>query len=423
MRSEIRDDMLRTVMEVFTESIVDGRLHLTKLVPEIMPFLAQRSFNSADVGKQIRRILVIRLEEIGDLVLGSAFLRELRRNQPFAHITLLVKPECENLVEFCPYVNEILIVRTWVRGTNRNAWEILHDIVEFSVDVLWKHSYDICLVPRYDDDYYCAGLLGLLSGAPIRVGFSESATPWKAERNRGFDALYSRVLPAITEVHEVERNLSMISSLGGKIASKHLEYWTGAEDELWAAKQARSFSSPHVAMAIGLPSDCRHWPVDRYAAIAKWIDEEYDMGIILLGSPGEAAISSQLTARSTGRVVDFTGKTTLRQAAALLRYCQFYLGRDTGIMHIAAAAGIPVLEISPHNCHGDPQHSLSCERYGPWGVPAVLVRPEFGLPPCYAGCFADKPHCIEQIAVEQVKQGVRELYSLAFGQGARGAAQ
>ena len=412
LRPEERMGMVHDLLNLFSSSVVNDVIHMETLAPKVAAFLEQIGCQRLESGSHVRRILVIRLEEIGDLVLGSSFLRELRRNQPLAHITLLIKPECKNLVEWCPYVNEILTVRTWVRGDVRAGWDILRDIAEFSIDLICQHSFDICLVPRYDHDYYFAGLLGLLSGAPVRVGFSEHTTRWKEKWNRGYDALYTRVLPPVDAVHEVERNLSMLSSLGGKIWSRKIEIWIDAEAEAWAGNMARRLPGSIVALAVGLPNDCRHWPVDRYAAVAAWLEEEFAMKIALFGSPVEVDISRQLAERLRGKVVDFTGKTTLRQAAALLKHCSFYLGKDTGLMHMAAAMGTPVLEISPHNQHGDPCHSLSCDRFGPWGVPAVLVRPEQGIPPCREGCWADKPHCIEQIGVEEVKQGVRKLLAI-----------
>lgn len=413
MVSEKQTRLVEQVMTAFADSVVDGKLSLAKLVKRMKPYLEQKAISGKQSKGATRRILVIRLEEIGDLVLGSAFLRELRRNQPFAHITLLVKPACYEVVAFCPYVNEVLTINTWVRGADRNVWQIMYDVVHFAVGVLWNASYDICLVPRYDDDYYWAGLLALLSRSPQRIGFSENATPWKAQWNRGFDSFYTRVLPAVSVIHEVERNLSMIASLGGKVVSRHIEFWTTRADEVWAEQFAQQRLAPKVAVALGRPNDCRHWPMENYVDILNWLAVRYGMTAILFGSQEEVALSAELAERLDGKVVDCCGKTSLRQAAALLRHCSFYLGRDTGIMHIAAAVGKPVLEVSPHNLLGDPQFFTSCERYSPWGVPHRIIRPEVGLDSCEDGCFAAEPHCIQQIGVAQVKQGLEILFAEA----------
>ena len=107
------------LLNIFASAVVDGKLEMEILAPKVLAFLDQNGPKRVITGRNVHHILVIRLEEIGDLVLGSGFLRELRRNQPQAYITLLVKPECKNLVEWCPYVNEIHSVRTWVRGEAR----------------------------------------------------------------------------------------------------------------------------------------------------------------------------------------------------------------------------------------------------------------------------------------------------------------
>src|SRR6516165_1230519 len=86
-----------------------------------------------------RRILVVRLDEIGDVVLCSAFLRELRRNFPCATITLIVKPATRNLVELCPYVDEVLTF-DW-RAINLRTRHLR--ALWMAVKRCWPHSFDL----------------------------------------------------------------------------------------------------------------------------------------------------------------------------------------------------------------------------------------------------------------------------------------
>lgn len=95
------------------------------------------------------KILLVRLDEIGDVVLMTPLLREMRSNYPEADITLIVKPQVYNLVELCPYVNKVM---TFDRYEGRFSF-ILNIIKAFRYAkvFLWKEKYDLVIVPRWDD--------------------------------------------------------------------------------------------------------------------------------------------------------------------------------------------------------------------------------------------------------------------------------
>jgi len=102
----------------------------------------------------------------------------------------------------------------------------------------------------------------------------------------------------------------------------------------------------------------------------------------------------------------------LGASAALLKRCRLYIGHDTGAMHIAAAVGVPVVEISCHPKTGSPYSWNAPERFGPWGVPCRVLRPERPLPPCREECDAREPHCITQITAEEVLEAAESLLAL-----------
>lgn len=182
------------------------------------------------------RIIVIRLDEIGDMVLLSPFLRELRRGRPEAEIILVVKTAVYNLVELCPYVNEVL---AYPRPGGR--WMRLKQITRafaFARDHLWRRSLTLAIVPRFDADAgYGAGWLAFFSGAPRRIAYRARVLPTKARSDLGFDRLYTEFVPARPGVlHEVERNLDVLRYLGIAVQSEALEVWVDAQDKARAQK-------------------------------------------------------------------------------------------------------------------------------------------------------------------------------------------
>lgn len=117
----------------------------------------------------VENILIVRLDAIGDIILTSGFIREVRKNFPQAHITLIVTPLVVPMVEFCPYVNEVIALdRKPLFG---NFVETLERIAVFCRDNLWRKKFSIAFSPRWDFDTLPALLTAWLSGARERIGY------------------------------------------------------------------------------------------------------------------------------------------------------------------------------------------------------------------------------------------------------------
>lgn len=195
---------------------------------------------NAVANSTVQRILVVRLDEIGDMVLMSPFLRELRRNYPEAEITLVVKPAVYNLVELCPYVNHIKIFKRPSSGRGM-FFRLLWASKKFVSEEL-NGGYDLALVPRFDSDAgYGAGFIAFFSKAIRRVGYASAATKAKFESDAGYDALYTEFVPIKPGIeHEVERNLDVLRYLGCTIKDTNLEIWADMEDEDAASNMLQS---------------------------------------------------------------------------------------------------------------------------------------------------------------------------------------
>jgi heptosyltransferase-2 len=351
----------------------------------------------------------VRLDEIGDVVMTSPFLRELRRLLPNAWITLLVKPTVYNLVEFCPYVDEVLNynwdVSLYLGPLQRN-WRALRLAYRF----LWPHHFDLAILPRWDFDVNHATYLTYLSGAPWRVGYSEGSTYQRQLLNRGFDRLLTHMMNDSVLKHEVEHNLDVIRFLGGTVQEDRLELWLSKEDELFIEHlmmlQRIQSNDLLIAFGPGAGEMKRIWPLNNFIEIGNWLKKSYNSCIIVLGGKGEERLGEELQEQLGDTVISFVGQTTLRQACAILKRCHLYIGNDAGPMHLSAAAGVPVVEISCHPRTGSPVHPNSPERFRPWGVSHSVLQPTIPRSPCLYGCDATEPHCILDVTVEQVKEAV-----------------
>ena len=349
---------------------------------------------------------------IGDMIMTIPMIKLLRRKIPHAYIVLGVLPEgARQLFEVCPYVNEVLTYDWRVNGrfTNlRRHWRALR----LAWRHLWRRRFDLAILPRWDTDGYHGTFVVYFSGAPWRVGYSESVIDHKRRANHGFDRLLTHPLNDSDLKHEVEHNLDVIRYLGGCVQNDRLELWLSEEDETFAERLLSNHGvNPDdllVGLAPGAGAPKRLWPIDRFAQLGLWLQKAYGARLLIVGGPGEEPLGEGLERALGACVVNAVGRTTLRQTAALLKRCRLFVGNDAGPMHMAAALGVPVVELSCHPESGSPWSANSPLRFGPWGVSHTVLQPRTPRPPCVDECVADHPHCILGITVEQVKQAVAE---------------
>ena len=381
----------------------EQRLSLHAVMEALEPAFAAEGYRTPHGGPQ--RILVVRLDEIGDHVLTSAFLRELRRNLPKEQIDILVKPSVQPLLERCPYVDHVLVAE---EAEVRLFAPQFRWMRRLCADVLWPRHYDACLLPRWDVDLMYATELSYLCGARARIGFSAHVHPLRAELDGNSDRLLTRVvLPPPHVVHEVEKDLYLLRAMGLEVQSDAIECWLAQSDvdAAKAALAAQGVTGAYIAVAAGTREGRKTYPPELLAQALAAVRTE--LPFVLLGGPGEEALGAQVAAAlPEGRAVNLVGKTPLRVSAALVMMAQLYLGGDTGLTHIAAAAKRPIVE---WNCHAiDLPVSVlsSLARFWPWQAQAIVVRPEHAQGKCrtmtvgmheLSGCAVVETHCIRGI--------------------------
>jgi len=354
----------------------------------------------------------VRLDEIGDVVMTMPLLRELRRSFSSAWITLIVKPDVFNLVALCPYINEVL---TYDGNTPQRFEQARRHsrAMRLGRRELWPRRFDLAIVPRWGVDLYHAGFVAYFSGASLRLSYSETVSADKARVNKGSNALFTHLLNDDSPKHEVERNLEIVRYLGGEIRNDKLELWLDENDERFAEDILSSNDiNPAelvVALAPGAGAAKRMWPLKNYIELAEWLRDDFHARLIIVGGPEDRPLGQELQTRLPKLAINVTGRSSLRQTFALLKHCDLYIGNDTGPMHLAAAADVPVVEISCHPKGGSPNHTNSPLVYGPWGVSHLIAQPSTPLHPCEYSCIAAEAHCILGISTDEVKRAIRGL--------------
>ncbi len=363
----------------------------------------------------VTRVLVIRPDRIGDLVLTTPFLRELRRNlAPGAWVTVLVEPAVVSLIRECPYVDEVLTY-SWNRPDNKWWWRRYRHALALARNALWMRRFDLAILPRSDTDLYNATVVAYFSGAPWRVGYAEPQTPFNP--TMGLDGFLSMPVRDATIRHELENGLRLIELLGGQVADEAPELWLAPEDRAHVSAFLREHGwngqASLVALAPGAGEPRRTWPLERYAEVGRWLQAEFGVCLVIVGGPSDRSAAEALVVMLDAPVIDAAGQLTLRQTAALLEHCALYVGGDTGPMHLAAAAKAAVVEISCHPATATAASPNSPVRFGPRGVPNRILQPAAPLAPCGDRCTAKEPHCITAVTIMDVKNAAAELLAAA----------
>ena len=364
-----------------------------------------------------RRILVVALAEIGDAVLLSPFLRELRRLAPRSHITLVHRPVASSLYARCPYVDRTL-------SYEPRAARLLRPLLlpfrswRFASRMLDGSGFDVAIVPRWDTDHHFATAIAFWSGASRRVGYSERVNARKATLNAGFDGLLTDAVPSGTELHEVERHLALLRYMGAAPSGGPLEIWLDDADEravdVALSRSGAASDAPRIAMMIGAADPKRRWPVERFVSLAAGLLRRYsDAHVLIIGGSEDVAAQAVVLEALQSRGVPLAGRLTLRESAAALSRCAVAVGNDSGALHLAAAARVPCVEISCHPANGNVLHNNAPERFGPWGVPSAILRPAAPIPPCTVACVKRAPHCILGVEVDDVLSAVIALVDRA----------
>lgn len=368
-----------------------------------------------------RNILIIRLDVMGDSIMSTAFIRELRKNCPESHITLAVRASNEMIFKDCPYISDLVMYDCSDNSGQEDLsveqiemfWQTAGQFVKEKFSIQYDIVFQLC--PLLSGRGALEALmLGYATGADCQIG---RIYAWK--KNVDMRAyLYERLSTNMSYIsydmmpkHEVACMLDMLRRCGGIVENETLELWFDSSvtmEELLLNKFGIDIKHTWIAVGIvgSLPSQC--WPADRYGQFLNEFWQKHNVGFIMFGGSEAQDAAKRIKhslSNSSTMVIDLTGKTTLYQAMSVMNRCVAYVGANTGLMHMAAALGKPVVEISFYVRGEDGQENSPM---GPWGAASIVLQ-QYGMDGCSEICSKPYPHCITQISVQEVMDATEKL--------------
>lgn len=315
---------------------------------------------------RIPRILLIRPDNLGDLVLTTPVLRALKTRAPEVHITMMIGPWASEVVARNPDVDQLLTCPFPNLGRAHHTTLQQYILLLRTAKQLQGENYDIAINLR--PHYWWGAALLYLAGIPHRIGYAiepGTGTPFLTE-----------VLPARDQEHSTVSCLRLASaglktlgysSLDEPYTPYHypLHFVPTAQEQQWVTERLSAegidLSTFIVVIHPGTGAAVKLWKPESWAACATKLTHfsasSTAIHIILTGSPSERSLLEEI-ARSTTARTTIVVDATLGQLAALLQRAQLVLGVDSGPLHLAVAQNTPTVRIFGPT---DP-----CN-FGPWG--------------------------------------------------------
>jgi heptosyltransferase-2 len=150
------------------------------------------------------------------------------------------------------------------------------------------------------------------------------------------------------------------------------------------------------------------WPLSGFEETGTWLTQKHNLRTVIVGGPSEKALCSALSRKIGESSINAAGRLTLRQSATLLECCSIFLGNDSGLMHVAATVGLPVIALYSHPENVPTSANNLPERFRPWTASYTMLRPPRAIPPCTVDCIANNSHCICDISTVMVKEAIAQ---------------
>ncbi len=327
----------------------------------------------------INKILVIRVDGIGDLLNSTPAIALLRESYPSAEITVLARPLNAPVLAGNPDVDRILIfdrkgkhrgIRAQLQFYRQLRRERFQLVVAMQT-AMWSH------------------LVAFLCGATYRLGryqkrFRSTLThTWRGQYRKG-------------ETHEVDRNLELVRLICKGEGKRKLVFHLSS-DEIAAAKaHLTSWGLTPDTFLIGIhpggSSFDKRWPEKRYAELADRLSHQYNAAILLLRGPEEAELVRNIQAAMEARAISHAPES-IRELGALLSCCDLVVCNDSGPMHLTAALDVPMVAI-----FGPTDHVA----WHPLSENASIVRRDMPCWPCSAHKCKIGWECTKKLPIEPV---------------------
>lgn len=337
---------------------------------------------------KIKKILLVRLRRIGDIIMTTPAAAVLRESFPHASLSYVVESPYKELVEGNRDLDRVIILpRTQsVRDFLRHIRQIRRERYDVLIDF---HGG-----PR-------ASLITFLSRARLKIGY----------RVKYRSLIYDIKIPRGTKegyIHSVENHLNLVKTLGISASSApplHVPRAQEAEAEKVNKFLAQNnlYGSKVIALHIGAGNEFRNWGIENLIALAALLSQIPGAKIVLIGGPEDKKTEEEILKKSSVPLLSLVGRLNLRELRLFFSLSSLFVGPDSGPMHVAAAASTPIVAIFGPNIPA---------LVAPWKADAIAVEKDFDCRPCdQRHCIYGDIRCLRSITPQEVYEACLKFIS------------
>jgi len=334
-----------------------------------------------------KRILIINVNWIGDVLFSTPFIRAVREAYPDSYIACLLHPRCREALEGNPRLDEIIIYDE--ERLHKGMWSKLALIA-----ALWKKSFDTTFILHRS---FTKALIAKLAGTKELVGYPT--------KKRSF-LLTTAVEEPLDQPHKVEYFLNIARAAGIKPKDVSYEFFVSEADSRYAgtflADNGVKEEDKLVVICPGGNWGPKRWPEENFAKLADIIGNKFGARILISGTDKEAALGGRIKSLMAAQPVIACGHTTLKQLGSIFKRSSLVIANDTGTMHLAVAMKARVIALFG---------PTSPEITGPYGAgnyKVIRKASECDIP-CYDFSCTDN-RCMRAISVRDVQEEAERMF-------------
>lgn len=332
------------------------------------------------MSKQQVKILVLRFSSIGDIVLTTPVLRNLKKSLENVEVHYLTKSSFRGLLRNNPHVDKV-----WHFG--KNIDEVLPGLMNEGFDYVVDLHKNV---------------------RTLRLKKKLKAKAFSFDKlNVDKFLLTALKINRMPKTHVVDRYLACVSSLGVSNDKQGLDYFTDPASENKYTELAKSLPKKYVVVVIGAAHLTKVPTVQKYREVLQAVNKP----IVMIGGEKDRTIAEQIEENLEGDMFNLCGKTTLDISALLIKNAELIITPDTGMMHIAAAYKRPIVSLWGNTV---PEFGMT-PYYGENSTPSLIVEVK-NLPcrPCskigYGNCPKKHFDCMKQLDVQQIKTWSNKIF-------------
>ena len=321
------------------------------------------------------RMLIVLHGSVGDVTRALPLVNLIRRRYPKAKICWSIEPAAFPLVEHHPAVDEVVLF-------DRHRWR--KSLPPF-LKRIRSERFDLVLDLQR---LLKSGFISWWSGAPYRLGFHRQDA-------KEFNWLFNNhhIPPVGNGISKLSHYLKFAEWLGIEPYPVEWRLQLLPQEEASVEQMLRDMRGPFAVFFVGSRWESKKWfPADT-AKCAAEVQKRYGLEIVLLGEREDAFFAQEVEAFGLKRPNNWVGKTSLRQAIGIIARAQVSIGPDTGLMHLSAAVGTPVVSL---------WGATSPARTGPYSYADLIVRGKASCSPCYLRRCPIGRICMHSIDIEEV---------------------